>query len=120
MGSPLGTILAIFFLLYYEYIWLEKCPLHFRPKYYRRYVDDNFVMFRSRDHRKNFLKYMNSRLPKIQFTCKEESNDKIFFLDIPVTRRNNKLTRSLYRKKNIIGVYLNFNSFFTYQLQKKV
>ena len=60
MGSPLGTTLANLFSVYYEHIWLEECPLQFRPKYYRRYVDDIFLMFESRDHVKKFLRYMNS------------------------------------------------------------
>ena len=30
------------FLVYYEHKWLKKCPLQFRPKYYRRYVHDFF------------------------------------------------------------------------------
>ena len=45
MGSPLGPTFANLFLVYYEQIWLEKCPLQFKPKYYRRYVDDIFLMF---------------------------------------------------------------------------
>ena len=111
MGSPLGPTLANLFLVYYEHKWLEKCPLQFRPKYYRRYVDDIFLMFGSRDRVKKFVKYMNSRHPNIQFTCEEESNNKISFLEISVTRINYKLTTSLYRKKTFSGVYLNFNSF---------
>ena len=75
MGSPLGPTFANLFLVYYEHTWLEKCPLQFRPKYYRRYFDDIFLMFESRDHIKKFLKYMNSRHPNIHFTCEEESNN---------------------------------------------
>ena len=90
---------------------MENCSLQFRPKYYRRYVDGFFLMLESKHHVKKFLKYMNSRHPNIQFTCEEESNHKISFLDISVTRINNKLTTSLYRKKTFSGVYLNFNSF---------
>ena len=97
---------------YYEHKWLvhKKCPLQFRPKYYRRYVDDIFLMFESRDHVKKFLKYINSRHPNIQFTCEEKCNNKFSFLDISVTRIN-QLTTSLHRKKTFSGVYLNFNSF---------
>ena len=77
MGSPLGPTLANLFLVSYDHKWLKKCPLQFRPKYYRGYIDDIFLMFESRDHVKKFLKYMNSRHPKI--------------LDIFVTRISNKL-----------------------------
>ena len=62
MASPLGPTLANLFLVYYEHKWLEKCPLQFLPKCYRRYVDD---IFESRDHVKKLLKYMNSRHPNI-------------------------------------------------------
>ena len=118
MGSPLGATLVNFFLVYYEHKWLEECSLQFWPKYYRRYVDDIFLIFESRDHVKKFFKYMNSRHPNIQFTCEEESNNKISFLDISVTRINKKLTTSLYRKKTFSGVYLNFNSFLPMDYKK--
>ena len=106
MGPPLRPTLANLFLVYYEHIWIEKCPLQFQPKYYHRYVNNIFLMFESRDHVKKFLRYMNSCRPNIQFTCEEESNNKISFLDISVhgllssrpcsvTRINNKLTASL-------------------------
>ena len=73
MGSPLGPTLANLFLVYYEHKWLEKCSLQFRPKYYRRYVDDIFVMFESRDHLKKFLKYINSRHPNINLLAKKNT-----------------------------------------------
>ena len=112
MGSPLGPTLANLFLVYYEHKWLEKFPLQCWPKYYCRYVDNIFLMFGSRDHVKKFLKYMNSRHPNIKFTCEEEFNNKISFLDISVTRIKNELTSSLYSKKTFSGVYLNFNLLF--------
>ena len=58
MGSPLGPTFANLFLVYYEHKWLENCPLHFKPKFYRRYVDDIFLMFDKKNHVKKFLKYM--------------------------------------------------------------
>ena len=61
---------------------------------------------------------MNSRHPNVQLTCEEESNNKISFLDISVTRINNKVTTSLYRKKTFSGVYLNFNSFLPMDYKK--
>ena len=62
-------------------------------------------MFELKDLVKKFLKYMNSRHRNIQFTCEEESNNKVSFLDISITRSNNKLVTSLYRKKTFSGVY---------------
>ena len=49
MGSPLGPTLANAFLCHFEKNWLENCPLEFRPKFYKRYEDDIFVLFSSQD-----------------------------------------------------------------------
>ena len=54
MGSPLGPRLANAFLAYYEQIWLNDCPNEFKPVYYKRYVDDIFVLFRSPHHLEKF------------------------------------------------------------------
>ena len=48
MGSPLAPILANAFLCYYEKIWLNKCPSLFKPVVYRSYVDDIFILFKSK------------------------------------------------------------------------
>ena len=47
MGSPLGPTMANVFLSFYEVKWLEQCPNEFKPVFYRRYVDDIFVLFKS-------------------------------------------------------------------------
>ena len=52
MGSPLGPTLANLFVVYYESKWLENCPPQFKPQFYRRYMDDIFVMFKKKDHLK--------------------------------------------------------------------
>ena len=51
MGSPLGLTLANLFLVYYEIKWLEEYPQQFKLQFYRRYVDDIFVMFRKKRSR---------------------------------------------------------------------
>ena len=45
MGSPLGPTLANIFLCYWEEMWLQKCPKNFAPVYYKRYMDDTFILF---------------------------------------------------------------------------
>ena len=44
-GSPLGPILANILLLHHEGNCLNKCSIQFKPSFYRRYVDDIFVIF---------------------------------------------------------------------------
>ena len=54
MGSPLGPTLANVFLCYHENIWFQDRPSEFKPVIYRRYVDDTFLLFRSKHHIEKF------------------------------------------------------------------
>ena len=110
MGSPLGLTLANLFLVNYESKYFKECPIQFSPKYYRCYVDDIFLLFKTKDHIKKFFCYMNSRHPNIKFTCEEENDNKISFLDISITRTENKFTTSTFCKRRFSRVYLNFQS----------
>ena len=113
MGSPLGPTLANVFLCFWEEIWLEKCPKQFRPLYYRRYVDDTFLLFASESHVKKFLRYLNSRHDNMNFTFETEVDNKLPFLDVLVCRDSSGFTTSLYRKPTFSGLYTNFNSFIS-------
>ena len=82
MGSPLGPTLANAFLCFYEKKWLEKCPPEFEPVFYRRYVDDIFVLFKSTDHLVKFRNYFHTCYPNISFSFEKEKNGKIPLLDV--------------------------------------
>ena len=45
MGSPLWPTLDNIFLCYHESNFLKDCPKDFKPVYYKRYVDNIFVLF---------------------------------------------------------------------------
>ena len=111
MGSPLGPTLANAFLCHHEKIWLNNCPKEFKSVFYRRYVDDIFVLFSSPDHLQPFKEYMSSRHQNINFTSEEESLNSLSFLDIKVVRDNTKFSTSVYRKPTFSGVFSNFESF---------
>ena len=98
MGSPLGPTLANLFLVNYESKCLKGCPVQFAPKYYRRYVDYIFLLFKAKDNVQKFFRYMNYRHPKIKFTCEEENDNKISFIEL------------IFRKKTFSGVYLKIHS----------
>ena len=84
MVTPLGSTLENAFLCYYKKEWLNSCPIGFKPKLYKRYFDDIFVMFRSRDHVKKFVHYMNTKHPNIRFTFEIKDQNSFSFLDIKV------------------------------------
>ena len=110
MGSPLGSIFANIFLSYYEQMWLKNCPCEFKPVMYKRYVDDTFLLFRSKDHIEKFQGYLNCEHPN-KFTSEIEENNSISFLDIKVSRVNNSFSANIYRKVTFNGAFSNFESF---------
>ena len=75
MGSPLGPSYANAFLCHHEKIWLSQCPPQFKPVFYRRYMDDTFLLFTDPSHILPFLDYLNSQHPNIKFTCEIEQNN---------------------------------------------
>ena len=77
MGSPLGPTLANVFLCYHEKIWLQNCPSEFKPVIYGRYVDDAFLLFRSKHHIEKFQNYLNHQHKNIRFTSEIENQNSI-------------------------------------------
>ena len=106
MKSSLANIL----LSFHERTWLANCPSEFKPLFFRRYVDDCFVIFRSRDHVRLFKDYLNSQHPNISFTCQLEDKSTLPFLDVSIDRTDG-FTTSVYRKPSFTGLFTNFDSF---------
>ena len=81
MGSPLGPAFANLFLCHHEERWLLRCPETFKHIHYNRYVDDTFLTFRNKSHKKLFLQFLGSQLPNIKFTFETESHGTATFSD---------------------------------------
>ena len=111
MGSPLGPSFANAFLSYHERLWLEHCPEDFRPVLFKRYVDDCFVAFESKEQSQKFLQYLNSKHPNIKFSMEEEHNNQLPFLDVLIQRQGDSLSTSIYRKPSSTLLGTNFFSF---------
>ena len=111
IDSLLEPSLANAFLCHYEKLWLDSCPLEFKPVVYRRYVDDIFVLFKSKDHLLSFAKYMNTRHKNLKFTFDFEQNNSFSFLDVKITCGSNGFSTSVFRKATFSGVFMNFDSF---------
>ena len=110
MGSTLGPTLAVF-MCHFENTWLENCPSYFKPIVYRRFVDDTFLLFRSKDHLEIFRNYLNKQHKNIKFTSAIVENGSLSFFDIKISPENNKFVTSVYRKPTFSGVFTNFESF---------
>ena len=97
---------------------MDKCPKQFAPIFYRRYIDDTFVLFSSSDHVKKFHHYLNSRHRNMTFTYEVEEGNKLPFLDVLINRDQDRFSTSLYRKPTFSGLYTNFNSFISENYKK--
>ena len=119
-GSPVGPSFANAFLSHHEKIWLHDCPIDFKPLFYRRYVDDTFLIFRNADHIPLFLEYLNSKHNNIEFTSETESNNSLSFLDIEITKSSDGFKTSIYRKPTFTGLCTKFTSFIPIQYKRNL
>ena len=109
MGSPLGPTLANWFLGYIE-DKLFRNNKDFFPKFYTRYVDDVFAIFKQDEHVDKFLNLLNSQHQNLEFTV-ERSVGSLPFLDVEIRiKEDNNIETRIYRKQTNTEVLLNFNS----------
>ena len=114
MGSPLSPVLANIYMEYFEEMALGSTSL--KPSMWLRYVDDTFILWPHQDVQ-TLLNHVNSIRPSKQFTVEKEQNNKLLFLDVLVTRTEQRFRSSVYRKPTFIGQYLNFNSHHPYTVK---
>ena len=98
MGLPLAPTFANIFLAHYEKNWLNDCPVNFAPVFYKRYMDDTFILFKDPCHAPLFLQYLNNRHSNINFTIEVEAGGSLPFLHALISRDNNSFISSVYRK----------------------
>ncbi|CAF4737506.1 unnamed protein product [Rotaria magnacalcarata] len=87
MGSPLGPLLADIYINYLE-SKLKRRLEENGVLYWKRFVDDCFVLVNENTDIKKLLDILNSFDVDIQFTVETEKNNSISFLDILITRTN--------------------------------
>ena len=115
MGSPLWPWLANVFLCHQQTRWLNDCPKKVKSEFYKRYVDDIFVLFKRPEHVKPFVDCTNSNHKIINFSLETEKDDQMPFLEVNVFRENSKFVNNVYRKETFTWVYTNFSSFIRFE-----
>ncbi|XP_011858342.1 PREDICTED: uncharacterized protein LOC105555901, partial [Vollenhovia emeryi] len=108
--SPISSIIANIFMEHFENEILKKAPQ--KPSTWFRYVDDTFVIWKhGRETLPQFLTFIISQHPNIQFTMETEQNSQIPFLDVLVRRNEDgTLSHNIYRKPTHTDRYLHANS----------
>ena len=110
MGSPLGPVLAKFFMGYYETMWLNtfrECEIIL----YRQYVDDTICLFNCESDAVKFFEFLNCQHPNIKFTFEKQVNKQISFLDVLITNDGNQFCTSVFHKDTAIGLFTNYLGF---------
>ena len=113
IGSPLRPSLDNAFLCHHETKWLNDCPEKFKPVFYKRFLDDIFVLFKRLEHVKPFVDYMNSKHKNINFSFESEKDEQMPFLEDNVFRANSRFVTNVYRRETFTRVYTNFSSFIS-------
>jgi hypothetical protein len=108
MGSPLSVVVSNIVMEEIEEIAFSR--LLITPKYFRRFVDDCFLIQKISEM-KTTLDTFNGVHPAIQFTSEHPTDGKLPFLDVLVQIDNKKFRTSVYRKPTHSGQYLSFDSF---------
>ena len=107
MGSPLGPLMANTFMCSIEEKLAHKNKL---PNFYRRYIDDTFALVPDLTAATNFLSILNDAHPAIQFTMETAVNNSLPFVGMVITKTDNHLKTSVYRKKTNKGLLLHYPS----------
>ena len=101
MGSNLGPTMAAFAMNIIE------SKLTTQPLAYKRYVDDIFAIFASKEEADDFFEKLNSPHSELKFTQENETNESLIFLDVNVIKVNGKIETKWHRKNTNTGIYLN-------------
>ena len=107
MGSPLGPLMANTFMCSIE----DQLDIRgLIPHFYRRYVDDTLMIMPDQSAAETFLGTLNDIHPQLEFTMELNINNKIPFLGMNISKVNNMLETSLYRKPTNTGLLLHYHS----------
>ena len=117
MGSPLGPTFANIFLCFHEVNWINQCPVSFKPLIYKRYIDDCFLLFRTKTQSDLFFDYLNQQHSNIQFTRQDENDDSLPFLDVLVSHTHSGFSTSVYRKPSSSLLGFNYLSSTSYSVK---
>ena len=75
---------------HFEKICLENCPTQFKPVVNRRYVDGKVLFFPSNEHVETFKKHLSNQHKNIALASEIEKSSPLSFLNIKISRENNK------------------------------
>ena len=111
MGNP---HISNVFLCHIEDLIFSTCPDSYKPKFYRRYLDDTFAVFDSETQATNLFQFINSIHKNLSFTIEKQVDRKLPFLDLCVANSGGVFQTSVFRKPSFARLGLRFFRFCPY------
>jgi len=85
---------------------LDQIPSNKKnPDVIVRYVDDLFCTFSHKNHLIDYFQCISNIYPNIQFSKELETNNQLPYLDILVSKVNNKFETMIFRKNTNTELY---------------
>ena len=110
MGSSISPVFVNIFLNQFETSMLNNCLENFTPSFYKRYLDDTFLLFRDEQQTQLFFQYVNNMHNSVKFTFEGEANNTLSFLDVSVRRTADQFVTSVFRKQTFSGISTSYFS----------
>jgi hypothetical protein len=111
MGSPISGTIAELMLQHIESQHIKYLIETGNITYYTRYVDDIFIVHNSTKTTIEEIQSYTDHIHKNpKFTITQENNKQINFLDVLITRQEQKLDINIYRKNTTTDTTINYLS----------
>ena len=88
---------------------LNNANLH-QPTVLRRYIDDLFCIFNNEGQLDDFFNTLNAIHANIKFAKELKHENQLAYLDVSLTRNNDSIKTTVYRKKTNTGLYIKWSS----------
>ena len=109
MGSPLGPVIANIFMVHLENQMIPQ--LSEKMSSWFRYVDNTFTFIKEGEI-ESVRESLNGFHADINFTYETETDNRISFLDVNVSRKGDgTFDTEVYRKKTDSNIYINWDAF---------
>lgn len=110
MGTPLAPSYANLFMGKFEEDFVYNNPFISSVKVWFRYIDDCFMIWGgSESELLNFITFLNSRAPTITFSSERDLKS-IHFLDVLISKQNNEISTTVFRKSTDKNTLLSADS----------
>jgi len=115
MGSPTAPLVADVFMN-----WLvdNLSKIGCSPHIIFRYVDDIFCAFDSKDGMDKFFPNLNKVHSSVSFSKELEADGQLTYLDVLLTKNENGIETTIYRKNTHAGLYNKWESLSPKQYKK--